>query len=118
MRIFGCVCIILDGISEKSNFHFHFTSILIKFGTFAGCEITENYAKLFQAFRREAENLSERLALTFTGYPVGNPCKKIGFPTEFLGVPDTRKLSNFAPCLWSEISAFAVILADSASNTL
>ena len=40
---------------------------------------------------------SESLALIFTGCPVGNPCKKIGVPTMFLGVPDTKTLSNFTP---------------------
>ncbi len=35
--------------------------------------------------------------LIFTGCPFGNPYKKTGFPTIFLGVPDNRKLSNFAP---------------------
>ena len=32
------------------------------------------------------------------GFPFGNSPLKIGFPTEFLGVPETWKLSNFAPC--------------------
>ena len=56
------------------------------------------FPELFQAFRKEAENLLESLALIFTGCQVGNPCEKIGFPVVILGVPDTRKLSNFASC--------------------
>ncbi len=59
--------------------------------------------KLFQAFRME-EKLAHCIdsfwlsqTLIFSGCPVGNPCEKIGFRTVFLGVLDTRKLSNFAP---------------------
>ena len=56
------------------------------------------FPKLSQAFRMEEENLAVSKTLTFTGCPVGNPCQKIGFPTMLLGVPETRKLNNFAPC--------------------
>ncbi len=50
-------------------------------------------------------NQKHRKGEIFTKCPVGNPCQKIGFPNMFLGVPETRKLSNFAPwescpCNW------------------
>ena len=77
----------VQGTKLRKIIWFPFGNPPLKFG----------FPKLFQAFRREAKNLSESLALIFTGCPVGNPCKKIGFPAVFLGVPDTRKLSNFAP---------------------
>ena len=45
--------------------------------------------------------MKSRIYLTknfiFTGFPVGNPCQKIGFPTLILGVSKSRKASNFAP---------------------
>ncbi len=57
----------------------------------SGCEIMWNYLVSFRkstpkiwvsetlsGFRREAENLSESLALIFTVCLVGNPCKKLG----------------------------------------
>ena len=51
----------------------------------------------------EAENLSIAFNasefLIFQDVQSETLLKKIGFPMLFLGVPDTRKLSNFAPCI-------------------
>ena len=87
------------------------TSALRILFSWPGCEITKNYLVSFRKLNPKiwvSESLSgfpsgsqihlESLALIFTGCPFGNPCKIIGFPAVFLGVPDIRKLSNFAPC--------------------
>ncbi len=76
----------------------------------SGCEITKIiwFPNLFQAFRMKAENLSISKTLIFTGCPFRNPYVKIGFPNMFLGVPETRKLSNFAPCHRSKLHFMAI----------
>ncbi len=56
---------------------------------------------LFRAFRKHSKALYMfclSKSLFFTWFPFGNPCQKNGFPTVFLGVPESWKASNFAPC--------------------
>ncbi len=52
------------------------------------------FPKLFQAFWIEEENLK----LTLLSFQSEVLIKKIGFPTVFLGVLESRKPSNAAPC--------------------
>ena len=100
-------------ITATWQINYGLLSLYIDWGypTNSGCEITKNYLVSFRKLTPKiwvSESLSgfpsgsqihlESLALIFTGCPSGNPCKIIGFPAVFLGVPDTRKLSNFAPC--------------------
>ncbi len=59
----------MQGAKLRKIIWFPFGNSPLKFG----------FPNLIQAFWWEAENLSESFVLSFTGCPVGNPCKKLGF---------------------------------------
>ncbi len=55
------------------------------------------FPKICQAFLIEIENLSYQ-EFYFYRLSSRKSLSKIGFPTLILGVPESRKASNFAPC--------------------
>ena len=68
--------------------------------------------------------LKEHLSMVhtiFPMFPVGNPVPNFGFPPLLLGVSETRKPSNFAPCPISDdtvkfITAWQVIPKQAATR--
>ena len=64
-RLQRCSLLNKQGAKLRKIIWFPFGNPPLKFG----------FPKLFQALRRVVENLSESLALIFTGCPVGNPSK-------------------------------------------